>query len=126
MILIVDDDDDLAETCAMMLRAFDYQVEVAIGCKSALKIMALRAPRLLLSDCYMPGMTGQQLCEYLHQVYPVVPFPILLMSGSPERHVAPLAAYSGFLRKPFLAEHLLREVARLIGPPRNESAEAVR
>lgn len=118
MILIVDDDTDLAETCAMMLRISGYEVALANGCKSAMEMMHVRLPQMLISDCCMPDMTGLQLCDYLHEVHQVVPFPILLMSGSPQHLAAPGQGYDSFLRKPFLAEALLAQVRLLAGAPR--------
>ena len=118
MILIVDDDADLAETCAMLLRVVGYEVTIANNAKAAMEIMHVRLPQLLISDCCMPGVTGLQLCDYLHNVHSIVPFPILLMSGSPRHLAAPGEAYDGFLQKPFLAETLLASVRELSGAPR--------
>lgn len=124
MILIVDENADLAETCGMLLRVCGYEVAVAVGCKSAMEMMHVRQPRLLVLDCRMPGMTGLQLCDYLHEVHGTVPFPILLMSALPRHLAAPCREGDHFLQKPFLAETLLGQVRTLIGAPRALSVAA--
>ncbi|MES3021383.1 MAG: response regulator [Pseudomonadota bacterium] len=118
MILIVDDNADLAEICAMLLRLYGYRAEVATGSKHAMDFLTGSRPRLLLSDCRMPGFPDLQLCDYLHRVAPKLPYPILLMSGLPQHLAASGHGYASFLKKPFLAETLLREVRQLIGAPR--------
>ena len=118
MILIVDDDADLADTCAMLLRFCGYTVAVALNSKSAIQMMRTKLPQLMLADVFMPEITGVELSAYLKEVYGVVPFPIILMSGTSQHIAAPRKCYDAFLPKPFFAESLVLEVRNLIGPPR--------
>ena len=71
-------------------------------------------PELIISDCAMPGMTGVELSEHLRADPCTSQLPILLMSGSLLREAARGASFDAFLRKPFLAEHLLIEVRKLL------------
>lgn len=114
MILIVDDDLDLAENCAMMLESHGYEVSVVLSAAQALARIAEQAPALLISDCCMPGMGGLELSRQLKNRPAGMQFPILLMSGSLRCEVASGSSYDGFLRKPFLAEELSTEVRRLL------------
>lgn len=114
MILIVDDDANLADTCSMFLESCGYDVNVAFSGEDALSQIKARQPDLLISDCCMPGITGLQLSEQLNQGPGGSQFPILLMSGSPQCHVAPGKIYSAFIKKPFLAENLLSLVRKLL------------
>lgn len=114
MILIVDDDSDLAETCSMMLEACGYKVRVALSAKEAMYQISTNPPELLISDCCMPEMTGLELSAQLRAVPLCYRFPILLMSGSLECDVALGKSYDAFIKKPFLAETLLAQVRILL------------
>lgn len=114
MILIVDDDSDLAETCAMMLEACGFTVRVALSAKEALFQINTNPPVLLISDCCMPEMTGLELSDQLRSEPLNYRFPILLMSGSLECDVALGKNYDAFIKKPFLAERLMVQVRSLL------------
>ena len=114
MILIVDDDSDLAENCSMMLESYGYEVSVVLSAAEALASIAARQPELLISDCCMPGMGGLELSKLLKDRPADMQFPIVLMSGSLQCRVAGGPSYDAFLRKPFMAEELLLAVRTLL------------
>ena len=114
MILIVEDDVDLAETCSMALESSGYEVELAHSAEEAITKIQDRKPDLLVSDCAMAGQSGLELSQQLRTQYSSSTLPILLMSGSPRRQVAPGDSYEAFLSKPFLVESLLLEVKKLL------------
>ena len=115
MILIVDDDANMAETCAMMLESYGYEVRVALSGAAGMAEINAAPPDLLISDCCMPDMTGLQLCQLVKDSPSGISFPILLMSGSLQCRVASGDNYNAFIKKPFLAEKLLDEVRTLLG-----------
>ncbi|WP_373988439.1 response regulator [Duganella sp. BuS-21] len=114
MILIVEDDVDLAETCCMVLETSNFEVQVAHSAEDALIKMAERKPDLLISDCVLPGRSGLELSQQMRSHHGPGELPILLMSGSLRNQVAHGDSYDGFINKPFLAETLLKEVSRLL------------
>ena len=114
MILIVDDDPSMSETCAMLLEAHGFKVTVAASGDEALAIAKSCAHDLIISDCVMPGMTGVQLSEQIRAHPPTAQLPVLLMSASLRCDIAQGSNYDAFLRKPFLAEDLLAEVRKLL------------
>ncbi|GGC75844.1 hypothetical protein GCM10011396_23830 [Undibacterium terreum] len=114
MILIVDDDPDFAENCSMLLEAYGYEVTVASSGTEALEKVSLLSLELLISDCSMPGMTGLDLSKRIKTEKTTCLAPVILMSGSLEREVAHGNSYDAFMRKPFLAEHLLSQVKKLL------------
>lgn len=116
MILIVDDDIDMAETCSMLLEAHGFDVNVAGSGAEAISKMSGAIHELVISDCAMPGMTGIELSERLKADPTTALVPILLMSASPRCEIADSANYDSFLKKPFLAEKLLTEVHKLLKP----------
>lgn len=114
MILIVDDDVAMAETCAMFLEIKGFEVSIATSGTEALSQLNTASVELLISDCEMQGMTGLELSKVLKANPATAELPILLMSGSLRCEVAPGTSYDAFLRKPFLAENLLIEVKKLL------------
>ncbi|TWI52576.1 two-component system phosphate regulon response regulator PhoB/two-component system response regulator GlrR [Pseudomonas duriflava] len=115
MILIVDDDSNLAENCSMLLEAYGYEVSTALSGEEALLQIKERQPDLLISDCCMPDLTGLELSQRLNATPSGSPFPILLMSGSLQCQVAAtVKSYDAFIKKPFLAESLLSKVQALL------------
>lgn len=114
MILIVEDDIDLAETCSMVLESCGYAVETAHNAEEALTRIMQHKPDLLISDCIMPGRTGLELSKQVRTHYTASVLPILLMSGSLRSQVAYGDSYDAFLSKPFLAESLLKQVKILL------------
>lgn len=114
MILIVEDDVDLAETCSMALESSGYEVQIAHSAEEALTKIQDRKPDMLVSDCAMSGQSGLELSQTLRTQYSGSTLPILLMSGSPRCQVAPGNSYEAFLSKPFLVESLLLEVKKLL------------
>ena len=114
MILIVDDDVGMAETCSMLLEAHGFEVCVAGSGAEAICKIKETSHELVISDFAMPGMTGVELSQHLKSDRSTANMPILMMSASPRCDIAKSASYDAFLRKPFLAENLLREVRKLL------------
>jgi CheY-like chemotaxis protein len=114
MILIVDDDMAMAESCLMFLEAQGFHVSIAADGADALSRIKEKAHDLVISDCAMPGMSGQELSDRLKGDPATAHMPVLLMSGSMRCELGGNASYDAFLRKPFLAENLLAEVRSLL------------
>src|SRR4051794_13589887 len=107
-ILVVDDDADLRRTLVDGLRDVGYQAEPAGDGITALELIALCVPDLILSDVRMPRLDGIGLARVLAPRPP--PIPIILMSGTPMPPDCPLPA----LRKPFTLADLLTLMARTL------------
>jgi two-component system chemotaxis response regulator CheY len=114
MILIVDDDSNMAENCSMFLETYGYEVNIALSGEDALSQIQARQPDLLISDCLMSELSGLELSQRLNAGPTCSLFPILLMSGSLQSQVAPGKSYDAFIKKPFLAENLLNEVRKML------------
>jgi two-component system cell cycle response regulator len=62
-LLVVDDDDLVRTRLANLLRASQFEVEVAASGNEALQIMNVRPCQVLLTDWQMPDMDGLTLCR---------------------------------------------------------------
>lgn len=114
VLLIVDDEFDIAITYSMLFEYHGYRVLTAANGREALAVAAATAPDLVLSDYMMPVMDGAALCA-AWRTDPLLggrPFILLSAGGMP----AGLdVACDLFLKKPVAFDKLLREVQRLLG-----------
>jgi CheY-like chemotaxis protein len=69
-LLIVDDDVMLRTSLAAIFTQFGYSVRTADDGFAALAEMRHRRPSLLLSDLYMPGMSGFELLSVVRRRFP--------------------------------------------------------
>ena len=113
-ILIVEDDNALAQMCAKLIRRCGHIALIASSGRDALAIVCeARDIDIVISDVQMPQMTGVQLLDRLHALDATIP--VILMTGytnplSPSQAFALGAA--DYLMKPFDPEMLISSVER--------------
>ena len=66
-ILVVDDNEDAANSLAMYLDAVGATTDVAYDANRALEIVASRRPPVAILDIGMPGMDGCELAQRLRE-----------------------------------------------------------
>ena len=66
-VLVVDDNQDMATTLAMLLRADGFETHAAFNGVEALKILEEVQPDALIVDIAMPGMTGWEVARKVRQ-----------------------------------------------------------
>jgi DNA-binding response OmpR family regulator len=107
-VLLVDDEVDIREVLALLLRRAGYCVLEAASTGEALRLVA--EADLVLTDLSLPGGNGADLVGRLSAVRPGVP--VLFMSGGERREgIEP----GNFLAKPFSPEDLLGKVYEALG-----------
>ncbi len=78
-ILVVDDEEIVANTTFEILNMSGFCAFVAYDGKTALELAAKFRPDILLTDVVMPGMNGVELAVCIRKLLP--PTAILLISG---------------------------------------------
>lgn len=73
LILVVDDDIDLAETICDALRLRGYAAVACASAGEAIAQLEARVFELLLSDISMPGMSGYDLLKQVRDRWPSLP-----------------------------------------------------
>jgi PAS domain S-box-containing protein len=117
VVLVVEDEANIREPITEILGARGYTVLAASDASEALA-MSEGHPEpihLLITDMMMPGMTGNQLAEYLARNRPELR--VLYMSGYPESTIAQdgiLQPGQSFLQKPFPPGLLLNTVRSVL------------
>jgi len=101
-VLIVDDDESLRESLALVLGAEGWEVSVAADAAQALARFDEANPDLVLCDLRMPGRDGLSLLPELSRRRPDAP--VILMSAYGTEELALEAMRRGaydYLAKPF-------------------------
>jgi PAS domain S-box-containing protein len=116
-ILLVDDEEALAQAAALSLARLGYRVTGVHSAAEALKAFHQQPGGidLVITDLTMPGMNGTDLADALHEVRPELP--IIMASGFGGLRTAHFARGPGrraVLQKPFTTEVLARAVHQLL------------
>lgn len=116
IVLIVDDEPEVAEVLAEILASAGYQVHVVASGHEALRWLEQHPCDLLFSDVRMPEMDGISLWRNIKSRYPNLAKHMALVTGDTlSANIAPLLAETGlpYLEKPFLPEEVLSLAARI-------------
>jgi CheY-like chemotaxis protein len=114
-VLIVDDDPDMADTCARILRRSGHDCLTATSGRTALVLLRSHRPDLILADLRMPEMDGLALLTHVRRLAPRIPVIIVTAYGSAETaRLAREAGAAAYLAKPFGVGELRDAVARAL------------
>ena len=135
LILVVDDDDDIAGFVAFNLQMQGFEVVRARDGEDALALMETRRPDLAVVDWMMPNMDGVELTRRLRAEPLTSALPVIMLTAkgmSVDKVVGLTAGVDDYLVKPFDTTELLarvtstlrrnkefREVSPLTGLPGN-------
>lgn len=113
-VLFVDDEPDIRELGAQMLRRAGYTVHVADGGPAAVELVRSGTPLdLAVIDVRMPGMDGIETMQALRALRPQIP--TILVSGQERADGARIAGSGAeFLSKPFRRDELLDALERAL------------
>ncbi len=109
-ILVVDDDQDLAEMLGIVLNGSGFEVDLINNGDGALEIFRSSNPDLVLLDVMLPGIDGVEICRLIRKES-MVPIVMLTAKGDTQDVVLGLeAGADDYMVKPFNPSEL---VARL-------------
>ena len=115
-VLVVDDDARAIELMRLILQHAGYRVVTAADGATALDLLPLERPRLVIADFMMPGMTGLELCRRARaESGHALSFVLLTgMDDEQTRRQAREAGADAVVTKPFERMELLAGLARLL------------
>jgi len=129
LVLVVDDDEDVAETIERALHRSGYDMLVAHRGADALQTARQRVPDLIVLDIMMPGMNGYEVCRHIRANPELAPIPILFLTAKGEigdKIDGYEAGADDYLTKPFdLRELALRVKAILRRTQRDEQDQQI-
>ena len=127
-ILVVDDDEDVAETIERTLRRAGHEVYVAYRGADALEIARREFPALVVLDIMMPGMSGIEVCRHLRANPNFLATPILFLTAKGEiadKIEGFEAGADDYLTKPFDLRELELRVRALLRRSHPETVETL-
>lgn len=115
-ILVVDDDEALAEMIGIVLNSEGYSAEFCYNGLDAMKTFRTSNPDLVLLDVMLPGMDGVEICRAI-RTESTIPIIMLTAKSDTSDVVEGLeAGADDYVTKPFKPKELLARVkARLRG-----------
>ncbi len=112
-ILLVDDDEDVREVTAAMLREAGYAVLEAGSGGAGLEALDRQPVDLLLVDFAMPGMNGSEVAREAQVRRPGLP--VLFVTGYTDLDAIRLVGEDRIIAKPFQFEQLLQTIDQVLG-----------
>lgn len=112
-VLVADDNTDMREYLARLLRTSGYHVEVVSDGQQAFERVRADLPDLVISDVMMPRLDGLELVAALRTDVRTAGVPVLLLSARAGQEASIEGLHAGaddYLVKPFAAAELLARV----------------
>jgi CheY-like chemotaxis protein len=111
LILVVEDDPQVARLISLVLQRSGHASQVVADGQSALDSARQQKPSMIFADLTIKGMGGEQLCSTLKAQPDTKDIPYVVVSG--DRDIAEKARQCGaddYMGKPFEFEDLIRLV----------------
>jgi len=119
-ILVVDDEDDIRNLVAVMLKTAGYQVVLADSGPEALQVLDQESFDLIVLDVMMPAMDGWEVCRQIKSKPRSKDIPVLFLTvrQQPLDRIIGMEVLhaSGYVAKPFEREELLAAIANCLTP----------
>ena len=113
MILIVEDDPQVARLIALVLQRSGHESEIVSDGATALESARSARPGLIFADLSIKGMGGEALCSELKSDDATRQIPFVVLSGDRDIEEKALACGAdAFLGKPFEFDDLIALVNR--------------
>ncbi len=118
-ILVVEDDESLAEALQDTLQMAGYRVCMAENGLMALHLLEHEVVDLIISDINMPKMDGHSLLKKVRLQFPDIPIILMTAYGTIQQAVDAMRdGAADYMVKPFEAEVLVNMVGQYIGSVR--------
>ncbi len=114
-VLVVDDEETVADLCREFLAAKGYDLTVALSGEEAVRVLPALHPDVILTDLNLPGLSGLEVMRYAKSVDPEVA--VIVITGHATANSAIDALRQGaydYVPKPFDLDDLEQIVDRAI------------
>jgi DNA-binding response OmpR family regulator len=112
-IVIVEDDEDIADSIRYNLEREGFRVRVATTGEAALNLILDRPPNMILLDLNLPHMSGFEMCRRLRSESITARVPILILTARTDESDKVLGLNLGaddYITKPFSMRELMARV----------------
>lgn len=115
-ILIVDDDVTITDLMKMLVSMEGHQPTTVNDSTKAIEVADSIRPDLITLDLMMPGLTGFEVCELLHNDPKFTNIPVMIISAKDDPASKEKAFAVGareYLTKPFGVDDLIKKIKDL-------------
>jgi two-component system alkaline phosphatase synthesis response regulator PhoP len=112
-VIIVEDDEDIADSIRYNLEREGFRVRLATTGEDALNLILDRPPNLILLDLNLPHMNGFELCRRLRSESTTARVPILMLTaraGEADKVLGLNMGADDYITKPFSMRELVARV----------------
>ena len=120
LVLVVDDDENLARVAGLILRTADFDVLTAYDGFGALDVTSHESIDVIVLDLSMPRLDGRGFYHELRARGD--PTPVLVASANDARGAREELGAQGSIEKPFEPDSLIRAVDELLPPGHHHAA----
>jgi CheY-like chemotaxis protein len=121
-ILIVDDDEIMADVLSVRLGQQGFQTTIAENGEQALSLARVERPSVILLDLRLPDVDGFEVCRELSDNEETSDIPVIVVSGLEHPDVIRRSRAAGchyYLRKPYDPNALLTLIQQAIDEARD-------
>ncbi len=125
-ILIIDDDEMVAELSKSVLEDDSYVIETLNDSMKALDLIREKHPKLIITDIMMPGITGMDICKAIKTDPQLKDIKIIVMSGKSfavERQRAQNFGAEFYIQKPYDIPQFREDVASVLAGTKSFATE---
>ena len=110
LVMVVDDDQDLAEMLSIVLTSAGMEVDLVNRGDQVMDLFNSNPPDLVLLDLMLPGIDGIQVCKIIRETSMV---PIVMLTAKDDTHDLVLGLEAGaddYIVKPFKQQELVARI----------------
>jgi len=120
-ILVIDDEEDMLENCARILKRNNYECITTSNALEASELVSKEKPAIVITDLMMPGKDGMELLKELRDIDPSLIVIVFTAYASVSAAVDAMKEGAfDFIPKPFSADQLVVSINRAIKQRRLE------
>ena len=118
IVLLVDDDADLAKMLKFRIEAEGYEFMSAGDGKEMLEILKIKKPDVILLDIMLPNSDGYSVLREMRKNEEYARIPAIILSAKEKKNMEDLFIFEKiafFIEKPFDIKELLEKIKILTG-----------
>jgi DNA-binding response OmpR family regulator len=113
-IVVIEDEDAIANAVAIRLRGAGYDVSVALDGASGVQLVGQLSPDLVILDVMLPGIDGLEVCRRIQRDSPVPVLMLTALDTETDLLVGLGVGADDYMTKPFSPRELVARVKALL------------
>jgi DNA-binding response OmpR family regulator len=113
-IVVIEDEDAIANAVAVRLRGEGYEVSIASDGGSGIKLVERMAPDLVILDVMLPGIDGLEVCRRIQRDKPVPVLMLTALDTETDLLVGLGVGADDYMTKPFSPREMVARVKALL------------